>query len=310
MQEDRKWQLSTGKCVENELYKFAKKCTYDHPSLSFIIDPYDITYIQHGVFTENEIQEIKEYNAVVMDTLPKDLVDYLLLFGCRTSEELRKACFENQKWYYPFNRTEHFYHDWIRRTVDMLIVEFESGSLKKEHDENWYMIRIWSLIDRIFSDVEDLEAVRGQSTSIAASSRKNQDRVVPSMVKIKRKAMGRRGDLILRKGSAEYGCAEAGAKDEGMWGTKKLVEKAVKATKVLKDMLNDLCNLVDKEECHIRRLSTIGYIISGMIMTRKLCVGSLIILKICSRAILGANDNGFTKRILLPNQKDRFVLNS
>ncbi|KAG2175249.1 hypothetical protein INT44_007737 [Umbelopsis vinacea] len=247
MQEDRKWQLSTGKCVENELYKFAKKCTYDHPSLSFIIDPYDITYIQHGVFTENEIQEIKEYNAVVMDTLPKDLVDYLLLFDCRTSEELRKACFENQKWYYPFNRTEHFYHDWIRRTVDMLIAEFESGSLKKEHHENWYMIRIWSLIDRMFSDVEDLEAVRGESTSIASSTRKNQDRVVPSM-----------------NGSAEYGCAEAGAKDEGMWGTKKLVEKGVKATKVLKDMLNDLCNLVDKEECHIRRLSTIGYIISGL----------------------------------------------
>jgi len=40
------------------------------------------------------------------------------------------------------------------------IAEFEAESLKEQHHENWYMIRIWSLIDRIFADVEGLEAVR------------------------------------------------------------------------------------------------------------------------------------------------------
>jgi hypothetical protein len=54
------------------------------------------------------------------------------------------------------------------------------------------------------------------------------------MVKMKRNAMGRLDDLILRKGSAEYGYAEAGAKDEGHWGTKKLLEKGVKAAKNVK----------------------------------------------------------------------------
>jgi hypothetical protein len=29
MQDDKKWKLSTGKCVEDELYKFAKKCIYE-----------------------------------------------------------------------------------------------------------------------------------------------------------------------------------------------------------------------------------------------------------------------------------------
>ena len=29
MQENRKWKLSTGKCVEDELYKFARQCTYE-----------------------------------------------------------------------------------------------------------------------------------------------------------------------------------------------------------------------------------------------------------------------------------------
>lgn len=105
--------------------------------------------------------------------------------------------------------------------------------------------------------------IRGESASIATATWKNQDRVIPSMVKIKRKAMGRRGDLILRKGLAEYGCAEAGAKDEGHWGTKKLLEKGVKAAKTLKGMLKHLSDFVDNDESTVRQLRTIGYILSG-----------------------------------------------
>lgn len=55
---------------------------YISPCLSFIIDPYDATYIQNGIFTQSELQEIKDYSDVAMDNLPKDLVDYLMLFDC------------------------------------------------------------------------------------------------------------------------------------------------------------------------------------------------------------------------------------
>jgi hypothetical protein len=96
------------------------------------------------------------------------------------------------------------------------------------------------------------------------------------MVKMKRKAMGRRGDLILRKGSAEYGCAEAGAKDEGLGGTKKLLEKGVKAAKTLKDMLNHLCDLVDNEESSVRQLRTVGYILSGTLVIAICCTIELL----------------------------------
>ncbi|KAG2171896.1 hypothetical protein INT44_006686 [Umbelopsis vinacea] len=120
MREEQKWILSTGKCVEDELYKFAMQCEYEHPSLSFIIDPSDSTYKLQGVFTEVELREIKGYNAIVMDTLPDDVVDFLRSFDCQSSQELRKACLENLKWYYPFDREKHFNHDWIRRTIDML----------------------------------------------------------------------------------------------------------------------------------------------------------------------------------------------
>lgn len=78
--------------------------------------------------------------------------------------------------------------------------------------------------------------------------------------------MGRGGDLILRKGSAEYGCAEAGAKDEGLRGTKRLLEKDLKPAKVLKDMINQLSELVSNTESSVRELYTVGYILSGLSM--------------------------------------------
>jgi hypothetical protein len=40
------------------------------------------------------------------------------------------------------------------------IAEFEAKSLNLQHSESWYMARIWTMIDRVFADVEDLEAVR------------------------------------------------------------------------------------------------------------------------------------------------------
>lgn len=98
---------------------------------------------------------------------------------------------------------------------------------------------------------------------MATASRKNEDRVISSLVKIGRKAMGKRGDLILRKGRVEYGCAEAGARDEGEFGTKYMLEKSLKTPKMLKDMFNSLCTLVNNDEIAIRELRTVGYIHSG-----------------------------------------------
>lgn len=70
--------------------------------------------------------------------------------------------------------------------------------------------------------------------------------------------------MLLQKGMAEYGCAEAGAKDEGPKGSKKMVEGGLKAPKMLKDMINNLALLCDHEEDRVARLKTVGYIHSGV----------------------------------------------
>jgi hypothetical protein len=40
------------------------------------------------------------------------------------------------------------------------IAEFEARSLSLQHTESWYMAKIWTMIDRVIADVDDLEAVR------------------------------------------------------------------------------------------------------------------------------------------------------
>lgn len=45
-------------------------------------------------------------------------------------------------------------------TFSNRIEEFEAGTLKHQHHENWYLARIWSLMDRVYNDVEGLETVR------------------------------------------------------------------------------------------------------------------------------------------------------
>ncbi|CAG8699543.1 15347_t:CDS:2, partial [Racocetra fulgida] len=110
--------------------------------------------------------------------------------------------------------------------------------------------------------VEDALYVFGMKCShehYASSNRKNSQRVVASTDSMKRKAMGRRGDLIIRKWHTEYGCSEAGKIFEGINGTKIIKEGGLKMPKMLRDMFIDLCKTMEMRKNKIRRLETVGY---------------------------------------------------
>ncbi|GAB5592899.1 hypothetical protein Unana1_07799 [Umbelopsis nana] len=143
MTPERKWTLSTG-----------------NPSHSYIIDPGDENYRKYGIFTEEELQELKSFNPVRFQPLPDDLVNFLLQFGKNTTRDLRQACAENCQWYAALDREQHFHYDWIRRSVDTLIAEYESGNLEVQQNENWYMGRIWTIVNRVFDDLDGLQTIR------------------------------------------------------------------------------------------------------------------------------------------------------
>jgi len=76
--------------------------------------------------------------------------------------------------------------------------------------------------------------------------------------------MGRRGDLIIRHDSMEFGCGEAGNLFKGNNGTKILRERGLKAPKMMKDQFDDLCTRVKLREKIVRNLMTIGFIHAGL----------------------------------------------
>ncbi|CAG8783932.1 18743_t:CDS:2, partial [Gigaspora margarita] len=219
-----KWTLSTEKIVEDALYVFGMKCSHEHLCHSFLIDPDDKNYIQQGIFTREELEEIKNFSKKELPLMPDDLLKYLNSFRKSNTSDLRELIFRSDLRDQPFDRSKNFDYDWIRNTIYNL----------------------------------------GESCSYASSNRKNSQRVVASTDSMKRKAMGRRGDLIIRKWHTEYGCSEAGKIFEGINGTKIIKEGGLKMPKMLRDMFIDLCETMEMRKNKIRKLETVGFIISGL----------------------------------------------
>ncbi|KAG9287625.1 hypothetical protein G9A89_023975 [Geosiphon pyriformis] len=267
MKNDKKWVLSTGTIVEDALYNFGIKCMHEHLSHSFVIDPDDENYLNEGIFTQHELEEIRGFQKKVLPPVPQDLLLYLDSFRTRTTADLRRLVFRQEAMDQNFDRHEDFDRDWIRNTVYNLLREYEADSLTKEHLELWLLIHVWSFIDKAFENISGIEAVRGESCCLASSARKNEKRTVAALITLKRKMLGRRGDLIIRKISTEYGCAEAGKLFQGEKGTKLLCEKGLKTPKMLKDIFNSLCAAVDRDEQKVRKLESIGFLHAGLKMS-------------------------------------------
>ncbi|CAJ0833909.1 12859_t:CDS:2, partial [Entrophospora sp. SA101] len=267
MDNDKKWFLRSGRCVEDELYAFGMKCRFEHLAHSFIIDPDDKTYIQNKVFTSEELGEIRNTEAKDLPQVPIDLLEYISSFRKKTTKDLRIVLNTQQDWEGEnFDKTKHFNFDWIKNSVHNLLLEYEFDTLQKKHLEAWYNIHVWSLIDKSFNELKGMDVSRGESCSIASSKRKNKKRIVKGLLETTRKALGRRGDLILRKGVYEYGASEVGKDYEGENGTKLLKERGLKSPKMLKDMFVDLGNFVKWERNKLRQLELVSFIHSGLFM--------------------------------------------
>jgi hypothetical protein len=143
-----------------------------------------------------------------------------------------------------------------------VIQEYEAGSLKKNHNEQWYNMHLWCpIVDRCFADIKDMEPIRGESCSVASGLRKNAERTISGTEKMKRRMIGRKGDLILRTSAdLEFGGAEAGRKYTSEKDTKWLEESGVKLPKMLKDMIVQLAKEVEWSEAVLRTLTIIGFV--------------------------------------------------
>lgn len=92
-------ELSTGKIVEDMLHKFSTSCLVDHPACSTILDFDDKTHLIEGVFTQEEINEMRQNSLTdFVDPLPTDLANYDNGYNCDNAKELRARLLKGQDW--------------------------------------------------------------------------------------------------------------------------------------------------------------------------------------------------------------------
>ncbi|CAG8484948.1 10822_t:CDS:2 [Funneliformis caledonium] len=265
METQSKWRLSTGKYVEDSLFDFGMVANYEHLAHSFIIDPDDETY--NSIFTEKELDEIRSYNSKEFPEVPDGLIEYLLKYDKDSLEELREVLAEKESWegkYY--DKSIHFDFEWIKRSMHNLINEYDNDNLKSGRHENWYLVHFWSLIDNSLSDLNNVYIARGEVCSNASANRKNRHRMSQGITRLKRKELGRRNDLIIRKNKREYGCSEAGRCFKGENDTKILKERGLKCPKVMKDMFVDLANTAEWNTEIVRQIEVVGWIHAELMM--------------------------------------------
>ncbi|CAH1768601.1 4734_t:CDS:2 [Entrophospora sp. SA101] len=229
------WKLETsGRVVEEELYKLSRGLEFEHGVHSFIVDVDDELIKQH--FSEAERLETEN--------------------ECKTLKEIRKTIIEpDERFDMKYDQDAYHDLDYIRFAVR----EIEYGGLKGQYLEAWYNCHVWDvIIDQGFSGLKETSVIRGESTSTANAERKNAHRTDTNTWR----KFGHRGDWILRRiGNGErdeYGIGEAGKLWFDDHGMKFLKETCVKSPKCLKDMLLKLMKKVDWDKELCKKLQTVG----------------------------------------------------
>ncbi|CAG8527819.1 14129_t:CDS:2 [Acaulospora morrowiae] len=213
---------------------------------SFILDPDDDTYLKENVFTESELREIRHFQVKKTPLMPPDLTKYLNSFNLETASEIRKQIFSPDQMDQDFNRSRDFDRDRIRNTIYNLLLEYESNTLTTDHLELEILVHVWGFTDKIFNDIEKMKLVRGDSCSLSSDIELD--------------------DMIIRKITAEFGCAEAGLQFEDENDTKLLRERGLKMPKMMKDMFKHLCETFNQDDHKTRQLETIGILHAGLMM--------------------------------------------
>ncbi|CEP18622.1 hypothetical protein [Parasitella parasitica] len=266
MDEETKWRLSSGKCVEDEVYCFGMQCSVEHQAHSYIIDSSDKNWVKYEVFNEKELEEIDSYQPKNTPEMPEPLREYLNQFNKSTTNSIRKEVFKEMEMDQNFDPKQHFDYDWIRDTCYNLLMEYEAKSLQKPHNEEWFKAHIWNFNDTVCNQ-SDIEVARGEVASTSSALRKNKERACDG-IDIYRKKMGSKCDMLFRDAAlsneyvGEYGASETGSKYDGETGTKLLNEGYLKVPKTFKDMLDNLCVLYP--DVPFNQLEVVGYVHAGL----------------------------------------------
>ncbi|SAM00626.1 hypothetical protein [Absidia glauca] len=258
MEEQLKWKLSTGRYVEDIIYKHGLKLEKESCLHSFILDTDDDQV--HALFDDEEFEEVISKHCKEDPDLPRNVYELLQEFNQNNSNAIHAILKDSTRKYEDYNTRSIFY------AVDSLTMLFDAtpNPLMSSQLEQWYQANIWTpLMDKMYGDVPGVACVLGESLSIASKERKRLER------KRQISKLGSRSDMVLRRignGIAlEYGAAEDGATYDGAFGRKRMYEAELKLPKTLKDMMMMMCNDCDWDGSMMTKIEVVGYCHSGTV---------------------------------------------
>ncbi|KAK3826710.1 MAG: hypothetical protein J3R72DRAFT_500849 [Linnemannia gamsii] len=229
------WTLTTGTIVDNVIIEYARSSKAECAAHSFIFDTSNPDLMER--FTEDEQEEIFESKRSVPANDP-DLVQYLMTFNQSTITKLRSRLRDNDADQVDESK-EQLVADrrWIYKTVLGMADVFDGTRrrYRQVQTERWLELHLWRLIDEHVFDHPDIQLVRGESTSVASTFRKNGT----GRGGAERKKMGRRIDGLYQSchQDIELGGIELGMDEQDAVGTKYQYD-GLKLQKLLKDQLD------------------------------------------------------------------------
>ncbi|KAF8945835.1 hypothetical protein BGZ47_001862 [Haplosporangium gracile] len=229
------WTLKTGTIVDDIIIEYARGSKAESAAHSFIFDTSNSDLMER--FSEEEREEVLASKRPVPETDP-DLVQYLMTFNHSTMSKLRTRLRDNDADQVDDSK-DHLVTDrrWVYKTVLGMADVFD-GSRRRYRQiqtERWLELHLWRLIDEHVFDHPDIQLVRGESTSMASTFRKNGTGRGGS----ERKKMGRRIDGLYLSchQDIELGGIELGMDEQDTVGTKYQYD-GLKLQKLLKDQLD------------------------------------------------------------------------
>ncbi|KAG2221345.1 hypothetical protein INT45_014029 [Circinella minor] len=218
----------------------SEECILKHFILSachsLITDPHDSSWRKY--FSDIELEEIGNKNLEPLPTLPTRIINHLKSFKLFDSEKNPTGMTVDQIMDYKIDESgldlEVDYDIiWINRSVANATQLYRWKYFPlNNHTESDLLRRVWSFVELCLDNVY-IQTRGGEKMSMVSSSRKNETHLPPGAAPMKRKAIGRRGDLIFVKGGIEVGCGELGRVDSSAKGTKEIL----KTPKMMKDQL-------------------------------------------------------------------------
>ncbi|CAJ0886020.1 11691_t:CDS:10, partial [Entrophospora sp. SA101] len=257
MKRQSKWQLPSNKYAEDIIFEYAKNLSYESPTHSFIIDTENKNIKE--LFEDEDWCYITSHNLSSNPQIDDDLMNHIFKYRKVETHQMREVINSGLN-IVSYDARKHYNHHYVHQVFSNLLPRYElrQKDFTSSHIEGWYLTNIWSvIIDLCLVDIEELEFIRGEGCSRASSERENRGRDNTNI----RMQFGRRCDGIGRVlGSIdEFALSEEGKNWEGETASKYLLDRGLKAPKIMKDMIQQKINKVGIDFVKKNHIEIIGF---------------------------------------------------